>query len=310
MAMNVEPTPTNPVQRKRTIRFRGLVGKQELLILLDSGSSRTFISEALAQKYKSQLAPCQELQLTTADGAPMISNQYIPEFQWFIQGHSFSYDTRVLPLKCYDMIMGADWLEYHSPTWVRWRKKKLKFPLNGKRVMIQGVKDDLTRCKSASPHKLKGLLKRSAISHCVELKEVPSPAETIHTMNPTEAESEAFGAIPSPVKQVVYKYKHLFQEPSVLPPAREDDHHIPLISGSQPVNIRPYKYSPQQKTEIEKQIEEMLSRGVIQHSVSPYASLVLLVKKKDGTWRFFVDYRHLNAITVENKHPLPIVDEL
>jgi hypothetical protein len=54
----------------------------------------------------------------------------------------------------------------------------------------------------------------------------------------------------------------------------------------------------------------MLSRGVIQHSVSPYASLVLLVKKKDGTWRFFVDYRHLNAIIVENKHPLPIVDEL
>jgi hypothetical protein len=54
----------------------------------------------------------------------------------------------------------------------------------------------------------------------------------------------------------------------------------------------------------------MLKRGVIQHSVSAFASPVLLVKKKDGTWRFCVDYRHLNAITVKNKHPLPIVDEL
>jgi hypothetical protein len=53
----------------------------------------------------------------------------------------------------------------------------------------------------------------------------------------------------------------------------------------------------------------MLKRGVIQHSVSAFASPVLLVKKKDGTWRFCVDYRHLNAITVKNKHPLPIVDE-
>lgn len=54
----------------------------------------------------------------------------------------------------------------------------------------------------------------------------------------------------------------------------------------------------------------MLKSGIIQHSVSPYASPVLLVKNKDGSWRFCVDYRHLNAITVKNKHPLPIVDKL
>lgn len=83
-----------------------------------------------------------------------------------------------------------------------------------------------------------------------------------------------------------------------------------MIPGAKPVNIRPYRYSPQQKTEIEKQIKEMLKTGVISHSSSPFGSPVLLVKKKDGTWRFRVDYRHLNAITVKDKHPLPLVDEL
>ena len=54
----------------------------------------------------------------------------------------------------------------------------------------------------------------------------------------------------------------------------------------------------------------MLFNGVIRPSTSAFASLVLLVRKKDGAWRFCVDYHHLNAITVKHKHPMPVVDEL
>jgi hypothetical protein len=74
--------------------------------------------------------------------------------------------------------------------------------------------------------------------------------------------------------------------------------------------VRPYKYSPHQKTEIEKQVLELLNQGIIQRSVSSFASPILIVKKKDGSWRFCVDYRRLNATTVKDKHPLPVVDEL
>jgi hypothetical protein len=98
----------------------------------------------------------------------------------------------------------------------------------------------------------------------------------------------------------------VFQEPQQLPPQRSFDHSIPLVQGVKPININPYRYSPEQKDEIEAQIKQMLQQGIIQPSTSPFASPVLLVKKKDGTWRFCVDYRHLNAITIKNKYPLPI----
>ena len=112
------------------------------------------------------------------------------------------------------------------------------------------------------------------------------------------------------IKQLLEEFEDLFQEPNHLPPTREIDHRIILKEGTEPINVRPYRYAYFQKAEIEKQVHDMLKLGLIKSSTSPFSSHVLLVKKKDGTWRFCTDYRALNTVTIKDRFPIPTVDDM
>lgn len=112
------------------------------------------------------------------------------------------------------------------------------------------------------------------------------------------------------IQAVLMEFDDIFQEPTELPPRHACDHTIPLIPEAQPVNMRPYRHKPEHKNEIERQIAELLRQGVIQRSSSPFSSPVILVKKKDGSWRLCIDYRHLNFMTHIGKFPIPVIDEL
>jgi hypothetical protein len=98
---------------------------------------------------------------------------------------------------------------------------------------------------------------------------------------------------------VLIEFGDLFTVPNQLPPSRVYDHYIPLLSGVVPVNSRPYRYSPFHKDEIEREVNALFEAGLITPSVSPFAPPVLLVKKKDGSSIFCVDYRKLNDMTVK-----------
>lgn len=106
------------------------------------------------------------------------------------------------------------------------------------------------------------------------------------------------------------KNEDIFDEPRRLLPHRSCDHQIELMPGAKPVNLRPYRYSFEQKNAIERIVTEMLDAQTVAPSISPFASPVILVKKKDSSWRMCVDYRKLNEATVKNKYPIPVVEDL
>ena len=102
----------------------------------------------------------------------------------------------------------------------------------------------------------------------------------------------------------------MFVTPKGLPPIRDHDNVIHLIPGSVPPNIRPYRYPYFQKREIKRTIVEILEAGIIQPSQSSFSAPVVLVHKKDGSLHMCPDYRELNKITIKDKYPIRVIDEL
>jgi len=110
--------------------------------------------------------------------------------------------------------------------------------------------------------------------------------------------------------ELLATFEDVFAEPVGLNPPRARDHSIILKPDAPPVAVRPYRYPAAHKDELERQCAAMINQGIVRRSDSAFSSPVLLVKKADGSWRFCVDYRALNALTVKDAFPIPVVDEL
>eukprot|EP00253_Pinus_taeda_P009891 PITA_09891 len=105
------------------------------------------------------------------------------------------------------------------------------------------------------------------------------------------------------LQKVLDNHSKVFETPKGLPPIRDHDHAIHLILGTVPPNIRLYRYPYAQKSEIECMVAKMLEAGIIQHHQSSFSAAVVLVHKKDGSWRMCPDYRELNKITIKDNFP-------
>ena len=95
-----------------------------------------------------------------------------------------------------------------------------------------------------------------------------------------------------------------------LPPIRKVEFTIELLPRTAPIFVAPYRMAPAELGELKLQLQELLSKGFIRPSVSPWEAPVLFVKKKDGSLRMCIDHRRLNHVTVKNKYSLPRIDEL
>lgn len=191
----------------------------------------------------------------------------------------------------------------------------MEFQYEGKKVVLRGshsstvqvVGKDKIQATQQHPEELSAAY-LCFITPQEEQPPVTSTTTEANTIKGTTTEHEV--SFHSKLDQLLTEFSDLFAEPTSLPPQRIRDHRIFLKDGSNPVNVRPYRYPNYQKGEIERLVQEMLTAGIIRASNSPYSSPVVLVKKKDGTWRMCIDYRELNAATIKEKFPIPLIEEL
>ncbi|XP_071683315.1 uncharacterized protein [Lolium perenne] len=279
------------------LRLPVTVGNQVMILLVDSGSSHSFINNNFVDNIGLQQVSIPAVPVKLANGHLIQCDHMVQQLEWKCQGNTFQTDLRVLDLGAYDGVLGKDWLDSFSPMTCDWKGNEIAFDYNGQRISLQGILPD-----SVPP------IERLTEGELLQLQATNAIwAMAVITADPNLGTSVA---IPTSISTVISTFSDVFKEPHSLPPHRSYDHVIALEEGVLPPNSKPYRYSPLQKDEIERQVKEMLKDGTIVHSMSPFAAPVLLVKKKDGTWRFCIDYRRLNLATIKNKFPLPIVDEL
>nr|XP_051190460.1 uncharacterized protein LOC127303801 [Lolium perenne] len=243
-----------------TIRIRALVDNQVMLLLVDSGSSNTFISDKFVQRINCETVLIPAVSVKVASGDVLQCDRMVPQLSWWAQGHTFETDMRVLPLGAYDAILGVDWLKQCGEMRCSWVTKTLKFDHKGKEITLRGI-----------PIKEQGPLNEVPVEQLWKWStgnDVWAVAVLTHDMVFAATEG-----VPAEIQAVL-------------------------------------EYSPLHKDETERQIRNMLKSGIIVPSMSPFASPVLLVLKKDGEWRFCIDYRRLNELTIKNTFPMPVIDEL
>jgi hypothetical protein len=109
---------------------------------------------------------------------------------------------------------------------------------------------------------------------------------------------------------VLKEFGDVFEEIPGLPPKKDIDFSINLMPRAASVSKTPYRMSTPKLEDLQMQLEELLKKGYICPSVSPWGATVLFVKKKDGILRLCIDFRQLNKVTIKNKYPLPRIDDL
>jgi hypothetical protein len=130
---------------------------------------------------------------------------------------------------------------------------------------------------------------------------------------PVKASGQVFETIVQEIRDipVVCEFPDVFPEDLPgLPPKRDVEFVIELKPGTAPISRRSYRMPPNELVELKTQLKDLLEKGFIRPSSSPWGCTTIFVKKKDQTLRMCVDYRPVNEVTTKNKYPLPQIDIL
>jgi len=285
----------------KMFRVTGQILEHSVLVLIDSGSSHNFLQSKRAHALGLPCSTTTPLSVMVGNGHALTCSQVCTQVPLVIQDHAFLVDFHLIDLCGPEAVLGVQWLRGLGPVLTNYEKLTMQFMWSGQMVKLIG--DINTTSLPISVHHLRRLSQWGQIAKCFHLTMLPIVPSSV----------ELFCVIPTDnmeLSDLLQRFQFLFEEPSTLPPERPTDHAITLLPNSAPLKVHPYRYPYSQKQEIEAQVAHMLASGEIQPSTSAFSSLVLLVKKKDNTWWFCVDYRALNAITIPDNFPIPTIDEL
>lgn len=278
-----------------------------LHVLIDSGASENYISSHVANLIQGTHTKVHGREVETAGGnISPITEKVV--FDLDLQGHHSSVSAYVFETK-FDIILGRAFLKKHNPkpdwfddTWELCGS-------TGQNIIVQP--SSFSTIRAAAKPQLNYLVSHLQVEDI--LKEDGVDSCFLYLVDDNKKEGLANVGKDSIVwtKQLMKDFPGVFKDKLAgLPPVRDDFAHvINLQDNAQPVNRPPFRMSPAELDELQRQLNELSSLGFIRPSSSPWGAPVLFVKKKDGTMRMCIDYRAINKLTVRNATPLPRIDE-
>jgi hypothetical protein len=247
----------------------------QAVALIDTGSTNTFIDTQFVKRAQLEVQATATQKVLVAGGGELHSAGCIPNCTFKINKTAFSHDCKLLDLKGYDMVLGANWLKAHSPNYYDWDKRRVSITVKGEWcTLLDSTKPPKNPIISAA--NCSKLIAQGAEAFLIRLPLTDKDGVT------TSQEQQHL-PIPATVKDIMELFSDIFTEPEGLPPHRSCDHKIPIKEGSNPPNMRPYRMPHKQKNIVEELVPKMLKNSEIRLSNSPYSSPAILVRKKDKT---------------------------
>jgi hypothetical protein len=273
VAMSISAAAYSGCPSDSTISLLLQINKTEAVALADTGSTSTFMDMAFAKKNKIPLTAIPARTVKVAGGGTLTSSFMAQNCKFTVEGHKFETNFRILELQGADVILGVNWFKQHNPVTFDFLERKLTIGVQGKLITLH---DHLLPVDKLliSFDTCNKLIAQGGTGYLL-----------IYTATTDETEEQVTEQHSSGIQTLLNAFKDIFETPSGLPPPRDVDHQIPLKEGAKPPNIRPYRMSHSQKNIVEQIIKDMLQRREIRISKSPYSSPILLVTKKDRSWR-------------------------
>ncbi|KAL4010180.1 hypothetical protein IC575_030485 [Cucumis melo] len=248
-----------------TMKVKGKIQEREVIILIDCGATHNFISEKLVESLQLPVKETGHCGVILGSGTAVQGKGICENVE--IQLSNWKVKEEFLPLELggVDVVLGMQWLHSLGITVVDWKNLTLTFSSEGKQILIKGD-PSLTKSRISL---------KSMIKTWVEQDEgflIECRAVQVHTEN--EQSSTAATTIgDEPLQNVLKQFEDVFDWPERLPPRRGIEHQIHLKEGTNPINVRPYRYGFQQKAEMERLVEEMLASGIANQAIAPSQAL-------------------------------------